>query len=107
MGEGTPAAGETVRERERERERENARTGRERARERERERERENAIIYPFYGTRENTVIWYRYLPIPSSSTVIRHRIGTGSIQYRTRTPLSPIPVIQNWMTVSADTGTG
>ena len=44
----------------------------------------------PFYGTRyrENTVIRYRYLPIPSSSTVIRYRIGTGSIQYRTRTPL-------------------
>ena len=37
---------------------------------------------------RENTVIRYRYLPIPSSSTVIRYRIGTRSIQYRTRTPL-------------------
>ena len=40
----------------------------------EREREREtarNGVHSPFYGTRyrENTVIRYRYLPIPSSST--------------------------------------
>ena len=34
------------------------------------------------------TVIRYRYLPIPVPIPSIRYRIGTGSIQYRTRSPL-------------------
>ena len=86
-------AGETVRERE------NARTGlweRERENARKSEMEKWDYVrppkseILKEYGRRyrENTVIRYGYLPIPSSCTVIRYRIGTGSIQYRTRTPL-------------------
>ena len=47
-----------------------------------------------------NTVIRYRYLPIP----VATPSSGTGSIQYRTRSPLESDTVIQNWMMVS---GTG
>ena len=88
-------AGETVRERE------NARTG-ERERENARKSEMESILQSPFYGRwfRENTVIRYWYLPIPSS--------GTGSVLEASSTapelPFIPIPVIQNWMTVS---GTG
>ena len=85
-GEGTPAA---ARRWDRERERERM-PERERERENARKSEMESILQSPFCGRRfrENTVIRYRYLPIPSSSTVIRYRIGTGSIQYRTRSPL-------------------